>query len=154
MLLCIGVFRLTVFSLIRWVSCFSFDYYAPFKFMVFIFSLFFVQYYTTIVDVCKWILDLQLKWTFTADVKYSFHQIPIWRQQIKFVGIRICGMSFFWTTLVFGLASSCNIWGEFAALVTWIIINNELDLFLWQGRKLLLQYADDWIGGHVARASA
>ena len=107
--------------------------------------------YTTIVDVCTWILELQLKWIFTADVKDAFHQIPIWRQQIKYVGIKICGMIFFWTTLVFGLASSCNIWGEFAALVTWITINNELDLFLWRGKKLLLQYADDWLGGPVTK---
>ena len=91
---------------------------------------------------------------FTADVKDAFHQIPIWREQIKYVGIRICGMIFFWTTLVFGLASSCNIWGEFAAVVTWIIINNELELFFWKGRELLLQYADDWIGGHVEEDSA
>ena len=110
--------------------------------------------YNTIIDICKWILKLQLNWLFTADVKDAFHQIPIWRDQIKYVGIKMCGMLFFWTTLVFGLASSCNIWGEFAALVTWIIVNNEVEIFILGGVELLLQYADDWIGGHVVEEIA
>ena len=105
--------------------------------------------YQTITQVCEWIISLRLMFLFTADVKDAFHLIPINRDQIKYNGIQICGLLFFWTTLVFGLASSCAIWGEFAVMISWIIINNEVDIFMYKGRELLRQYADDWIGGHT-----
>ena len=105
--------------------------------------------YQTISEVCEWIISLKLMFLFTADVKDAFHLIPISRDQIKYNGIQICGLLFFWTTLVFGLASSCAIWGEFALMVTWIIIYNATDIFLHNNKELLRQYADDWIGGHV-----
>ena len=65
--------------------------------------------YQTISEVCEWIISLKLMFLFTADVKDAFHLIPINRDQIKYNGIQICGLLFFWTTLVFGLASSCAI---------------------------------------------
>ena len=105
--------------------------------------------YQTITEVCEWIVSLGLIFLFTADVKDAFHLIPISTDQIKYNGIQICGLLFFWTTLVFGLASSCAIWGEFALMITWIIIYNAIGIFIYKGRELLRQYADDWIGGHI-----
>ena len=61
----------------------------------------------TITHVCEGITSLRLMFLFTADVKDAFHLVPINRDQIKYNGIQICGLLFFWTTLVFGLASSC-----------------------------------------------
>eukprot|EP01084_Bolivina_argentea_P162574 282916_1 len=78
----------------------------------------------------------------------------------RYMGFRLCGLLFFFTCLVMGMASACKLYTEFADAVCWIIIDNEQDIFVQfvnginmadGARYLLLHYIDDFFGGAPAQ---
>ncbi len=72
----------------------------------------------------------------------------------------MCGMIFYYTCLVMGMASACRLYTEFADMVCWIIVNNNQELFMdtWthpgETGILLTHYIDDFFGGHATYSGA
>ena len=119
--------------------------------------------YITILDVVRRIIDCDLKWLWALDALEAYYRVPIQKRFIKYMGVEVCGMLFFFTCLVMGMASACRIYTEFADVVCWIITNNEPELFKWRkengGGKgkvydLLMHYIDDFVGGAQDKETA
>ena len=45
------------------------------------------------------------------------------------LGIKLCGMYFFYCSLVMGLAPSCRVYTEFADVVMWAVIHSNSAIF-------------------------
>ena len=112
--------------------------------------------YITIIDVINRIIDCDLKWLWAIDALEAYYRVPIQQKFIPFLGVKLCGLIFFFTCLVMGMASACKLYTEFADVVCWIISNNHKELFKWREEKeyginrvhdLLMHYIDDFIGG-------
>ncbi len=112
--------------------------------------------YVTITHIIWLILIEKLKWIWAIDAYEAYYRVPIRSDFIRFMGFRLCGLLFFFTCLVMGMASACKLYTEFADAVCWIIINNEPDLFIQFTNGfnsdngvnyLLLHYIDDFFGG-------
>ena len=119
--------------------------------------------YITIVDVCRRIVDCDMKWLWCLDALEAYYRVPIQSRFIAKMGVKICKMLFFFTCLVMGQATACRLYTEFADAVTWIIANNEQELFKWRDRNagpssptkdMIMHYIDDFFGGHQKRATA
>ena len=119
--------------------------------------------YISIKDVIRTILDGELKWIWAMDALEAYYRVPIQRRFIRFMGVNVCGLLFFFTCLVMGMASACRIYTEFGDVIVWIITNNEPELFKWRvkmkGREdkeilLLLHYIDDFFGGAQTKEKA
>lgn len=124
--------------------------------------------YITILDVCRRIVDCDMKWVWCLDALEAYYRVPIAARFIPKMGVKICKMLFFFTCLVMGQATACRIYTEFADAVTWIIANNEPELFKWRDSKraqsettppspeldMIMHYIDDFFGGHTQRKAA
>ena len=119
--------------------------------------------YITILDVIRRIIDCDMRWVWALDALEAYYRVPIQDRFIRLLGVKVCGMMFFITCLVMGMASACKLYTEFADVVCWIIMNNEKKLFHWkegngtgEGRvkEMLMHYIDDFIGGARSRRQA
>lgn len=119
--------------------------------------------YITILDVCRCIVDCDLKWLWCLDALEAYYRVPIQARFIPKMGVSICKMLFFFTCLVMGQATACRLYTEFADAVTWIVANDAPSLFKWRDdtaddtskeRTLIMHYIDDFFGGHTSKAAA
>ena len=104
--------------------------------------------YIHIIEVITMIVQYNLIYLIMADAVNAFNRVPIDNNFIKYFGIQIGKFVFFWTCLVFGGASSCNIYTWFASMLVWIISNQEPSLFMIDGVVILKNYLDDFITGN------
>ncbi len=104
--------------------------------------------YIAIVALIHLIVSCKLEWLVMADAVNAFKRVPIADKYIKYFGIKIGEFIFYWTCLTFGGASSCRIYGWFAAYVVWIIVNHNKRLFIVKKKVVLKNYLDDFIAGH------
>ena len=119
--------------------------------------------YITILDVCRLIVDCDMKWLWCLDALEAYYRVPIAARFIAKMGVKICGMLFFFTCLVMGQATACRLYTEFADAVCWIIANDKKELFKWRDRNaapsspekdMILHYIDDFFGGHQQKRAA
>ncbi len=110
--------------------------------------------YVTIKNIIRTIWENKLVWLWAMDAHEAYYRVPIRDRFLRYMGFRLCGLIFFYTCLVMGMASSCQVYSEFANVVCWIIINNEQHLFLNNNNPLLLHYIDDFFSGHQSLAGA
>lgn len=127
--------------------------------------------YITLLDVCRRIIDCDLKWLWCLDALEAYYRVPIQARFIPLMGVQICKLLFFFTCLVMGQATACRLYTEFADAVTWIIANNEEELFKWRTKTqtdaaknskestkpeidMIMHYIDDFFGGHQQKAMA
>ena len=80
--------------------------------------------YIDIKDVVKLVLDNDIQYIWAADAKDGFYRVPIEDRFVPKSAVKICGMYFFFTSLVMGMASACKLYAEFADIVCWIIRHN------------------------------
>ncbi len=107
--------------------------------------------YLKIKQIIKWIIKANIKYLWSIDAWRAYYSVPIKPEFTPKLGIKLCGLFFFFTTILMGLASSCNLYTEFAAAINWIVINNS-ELFTTSDIhskpiELLMSYMDDFIGG-------
>ena len=88
--------------------------------------------YITILDVCRRIVDCKMKWLWCLDALEAYYRVPIQHRFIAKMGVKICGLLFFFTCLVMGQATACRLYTEFADAVCWIIANDDKQLFKWR----------------------
>ena len=119
--------------------------------------------YITILDVCRRIIDCDMKYLWCLDALEAYYRVPIQHRFIAKMGVKICKMLFFFTCLVMGQATACKLYTEFADAVVWIIANNEPELFKWRDtnssspspvKEMIMHYIDDFFGGHQQKATA
>lgn len=120
--------------------------------------------YIMLIDVIRMIMECGTTWIWSLDALDAYYRVPIQARFIPRAGIKLCGMMFFFTCLVMGMASACKLYTEFADVITDIIVGNEKGLFLWkqknQGaeegtmKRLIMHYIDDFVGGHEDRDTA
>ncbi len=111
--------------------------------------------YLTIKEIVQWIVDCDIKFLWAIDAWMAYYCVPIPEEMIPYLGIKICGMYFFFTTLSMGLASAPKLYTEFADVINWIVVNNNKHLFLSligppnnkRLIKMLRHYVDDFLGG-------
>ena len=89
--------------------------------------------YIDVKDVVQRIVDYNIQYMWAADAKDGFYRVPIRDEFIPASGIKVCGMRFFFTCLVMGMASSCKLYAEFADVVCWIIRHSAPELFSVKG---------------------
>ena len=87
----------------------------------------------------------------TADCKDAYLKVPLHQSQHKYMGIHFFNLYFIIPTLMFGLASACNIYTKFADAIEYIAINENKNIFITklnqnQILKLLNHYLDDFFG--------
>ncbi len=120
-------------------------------------------HYITLLDVCRRIVDCDMKWLWCLDALEAYYRVRIRCRFIPKMGVRVCKMLFFFTCLVMGQATACRLYTEFADAVVWIIANNEKELFKWRDttdagecveREMIMHYVDDFMGGHRQRRLA
>ena len=73
--------------------------------------------YITILDVCRRIVDCKMKWLWCLDALEAYYRVPIQHRFIAKMGVKICGLLFFFTCLVMGQATACRLYTEFADAV-------------------------------------
>ena len=119
--------------------------------------------YITILDVCRRIVDCDMKWLWCLDALEAYYRVPIQRRFIPLMGVKICNLLFFFTCLVMGQASACRLYTEFADAVTWIISNDKEALFKYRRSgagsdspelEMIMHYIDDFMGGHTQKEAA
>ena len=115
-------------------------------------------HYITIITVIQLIVNCNMLWIWYMDALEAYYRVPIQSRFIPYLGVKICGFFFFFTSLVMGLASSCKIYSEFGDVVCWIIIHQYPLIFQQQvGDQiydLLVHYIDDYFCGHQYKAIA
>ena len=104
--------------------------------------------YITVMLIVKWIVDNNIQWLASADAEDAFHRVPLWQNHIKYMGIRICGVMIFFTSIMMGLASSCLSYTIFADMLCWIICDEYAQLFIFNDVRYLHHYLDDYLFGH------
>ncbi len=104
--------------------------------------------YLRIIEIIRLIMKCKIKWMVMADAVDAFKRIPIADRFIKYFGVKVGIFYFFWTCLTFGGASSCRIYGWFAAYIVWILVRHNKDVFTIDGNVVLKNYLDDFIAGH------
>ena len=106
--------------------------------------------YPTIVEIIQWIQDNDIQWLAVADAKDAFHRIPICRSHVPYFGIKVFNFYFYFTCVVLGTASACNIYNAFADMLLWILVHDNPHLFRSNDSQLILHYLDDFlIGNHT-----
>ena len=114
--------------------------------------------YLTVKDIVNLIIKCDLRWIYSLDALEAFYRVPIQSRFIPFLGVKICGVLFYFTSIVMGMASASKIYAEFADAVCWIITNQYPIIFkqkvgsCWV--SLLRHYCDDFLGGHKDKAVA
>lgn len=112
--------------------------------------------YITILDVCRRIVDCDMKWIWCLDALEAYYRVPIQERFIPLMGVKVCNILFFFTCLVMGQATACKLYTEFATAVVWIIVNNSDELFKWKAEnakgegvvyEMIMHYIDDFMGG-------
>ncbi len=111
--------------------------------------------YHRIIEIIKRFTDAGVNYIWTMDAHMAYYSVPIPRAITPFVGIKVCGRYFFYSTLTMGMASSCQLYTHFATV--WIIVNWYPLLFhakttvagLTVMVCLLMSYIDDFFGGAV-----
>ncbi len=104
--------------------------------------------YVMIYTIIAMIEATGIKWMIMADAVNAFKRIPIATRFIKYFGVKIGSVYFYWTCLTYGGGSSCRIYGWFAAYVVWILVYYNNELFIIKGTVVLRNYLDDFFAGH------
>ena len=110
--------------------------------------------YTNIRNIVAIIVAANIIWMVAADAENAFNRVPIANRYIRHYAIQIAGWIIFWTALVFGGASSCNIYNNFASFLRWMIIDEFPEVFILSGIKVLINYLDDFFSGHTTLEGA
>ena len=83
----------------------------------------------------KWILSLGVgAWVWTADAENAYLRVPVNKSCWRYMGFKWFGILFVVCTLIFGLASACKIYTQFADAILWIILYNCESLFMSEGK--------------------
>ncbi len=104
--------------------------------------------YIAIIEIIRMIKKCKIEWMVMGDAQNAFKRLPIEDRFIKYFGVKIATRIFYWTCATYGGASSCRIYGWFAAYVVWIIIRYNKDLFTIEKTTVLKNYLDDFFAGH------
>ncbi len=108
-------------------------------------------HYIMIKQICQWIIDADLKILWSIDAFMAYYSVPIEPQFTPKMGIKLCGLYFFFITLSMGLASACKLYMEFASALNWIVVNNcplfSIETPYGDSIPLLKNYMDDFLGG-------
>ena len=115
--------------------------------------------YVTILELVRWVVSCGLRWLWCADAYEAYYRVPVEGKMIPLLGVKLCGFFFFFTCLVMGFAASSKVYTEFADVVAWMCVHQDLDLMQHKEAHgkcvdLLKHYVDDFIGGHRHYASA
>ena len=87
-------------------------------------------------DGLLWVIDM-------AD---AYHRISIHNSHVRWMGFTILGLLFFYTCLVFGCASSCQLFNEFAQLLCLVLVYKHPNIFLSGVTPQIDHYLDDFWG--------
>ena len=110
--------------------------------------------YPSIAHIICWIQECNIQWLAVADAKDAFHRIPIRKHHIPYFGIKIFAFYFYFTCVVLGTASACNIYNAFADMLLWILVHDNEHLFIaCNGQQLVLHYLDDFLVGSSTEIS-
>ena len=106
--------------------------------------------YPLFFDVC----DLALRvgnngWFWTADALDAYWKIPINKKFKHLFAIKWRNKILIFNCLTFGLASAPAIYNKFIKLFLAICNHNHFNLFNCKQGNLILQYLDDFFGGHL-----
>ena len=105
--------------------------------------------YIKFKEIVQFIVENDIIYLWAMDALDAYYRVPIEKQQIKYMGIRLCKMVFYFSCLVFGLSSACRLYTKFADAVQTIIVENNPKIFKNKIKQTLLKhYLDDFIGGH------
>ena len=110
--------------------------------------------YITFLSIVNWIIDNNINYIWCMDMMDAYYRVPIATKYIRYMGIKVCDYIIFYTCLVFGLASACSIYTQFAECVVWIISHANPLLFFSNLQCLLLSYLDDFLGGSSTLSDA
>ena len=105
--------------------------------------------YIKFKEIIKFIVHNDIIYLWAMDALDAYYRVPIQKQQVKYMGIRLCKMIFYFTCLVFGLSSACQLYTKFADTVQLIMAENNPNLFKNKLKEtLIVHYLDDFLGGH------
>ena len=93
-------------------------------------------------------------WFWTADALDAYWKIPIKKCFQKLFAITWRGKTLIFNCLSFGLASAPAIYNKFIRLFVWLCEYHKYQLFNLRKKLLILQYLDDFFGGHPDRQKA
>ena len=119
--------------------------------------------YLSLREILVTIVEGNLQWMWAIDALEAYYRVPIKDKYLRFHGIKLAGMTFFFCCLVMGMAAACKVYTEFADVVAWIVTDNNKHLFTqflngWDEsdgiRNLLLHYIDDFSSGHPTKIGA
>lgn len=116
--------------------------------------------YITIREIVKLFKNIgHGAYMWTADAKDAYLMVPIKDSDKKLIGFQFGSYIFYLNTLMFGLASACQIYQKFADAIQFIIINKNKNIFLHKLTKkqvlqLINHYLDDFFGVHKSFKTA
>ena len=89
-----------------------------------------------------------------ADMAEAYRRVLLHPAFSKYLGFSWEGKVFRYTCLPFGLSSSPAIYSRFAECLRQIVLLSNGDLYLYQGLATILNYLDDFFGGHPNKPTA
>ena len=102
--------------------------------------------YVRILEIVRLIVRAGLIWLWAIDAFEAYCRVPLEAHMISKLGIKMCGLYFFYTCLVMGYAPSSKVYTEFGDVVQWICVHRNVSLFqlLRDGTlyELMLHYLD------------
>ena len=95
-------------------------------------------------------------WLFAVDAKEAYMQVPVARDDWRFLGVRWLNRLCIFICLCFGLASAPKIYTHFADAIEHVICQSDPELFgCSKGAiQLLRHYLDDFVGGASKKSLA
>ena len=111
--------------------------------------------YPQFIDLCSlaWRIG-KGGWFWTADALDAYWKIPICKKYWKLFAIRWRNKTLIYKCLSFGLASAPSIYNRFIKLFIWLCKHNHASWFNLPSGDLILNYLDDFFGGHPKKCIA
>ena len=83
-----------------------------------------------------------------VDMAEAYRRVLLQQKYHKFLGFKWLGLTFRYICLPFGLSTSPKIYSDFAECLRQIVVRSHFTLFHPFGTVALLNYLDDFFGGH------
>jgi hypothetical protein len=102
--------------------------------------------YITVLTIVRRIVVCRLKRLWAVDAFEAYCRVPLEGRMIPLLGVKMCGLYFFYTCLVMGYSPSSRVYTEFGDVVQWICTHRKTTLYemLIDGtlHGLILHYLD------------
>ena len=85
-------------------------------------------------------------YVFIVDMQDAYYRVPIHPSHYKYNGLKWLGHYWVFTSLQMGLASSAQIYTDFADAIEWMVVNRNKHLIFQTGVQALRHYLDDFFG--------